>query len=81
MVKRLHASSKNRFIGSFQIAITSAFGPHREEVDSHKTIECWRKYPEYRDDVRLCWYGRNLEKNSAKAQEEIQRGDVDSETS
>ena len=55
--------------------------PHREAVDSHKTIEGWRKYPEYRDDVRLCWYRRNLEKISAKAQEALQRGDADSETS
>ena len=55
--------------------------PDRDPVDSHKTIEGWRKYPEYRDDVRLCWYRQNLEKVSAKAQEALQRGDADSETS
>jgi len=55
--------------------------PDRDPVDSHKTIEHWSKYPEYRDDVRLCWYGQNLEKVSAKAQEALQRGAADSETS
>ena len=54
--------------------------PDRDPIDSHKTIEHWRKYPEYRDDVKLCWYGKDPEKVLAKVQESLKRGDANAAT-
>jgi hypothetical protein len=67
------------FASAYQVA--RHVWPDRDPVDSHKTIEHWRKYPEYRDDVRLCWYGQHPEKVSAKVRRSLQRGDADSGTS
>ena len=55
--------------------------PERDSVDSHKNIARWREYPEYRNDVKLRWYGQNPEKFSANVKEALQRGDTDSEAS
>ena len=35
---------------------------HILAMDSRKTVEGWRKHPEYRRDIRLCWYKKNPEK-------------------
>ena len=40
--------------------------PERVSVDSHKTIEGWRKHPEYRGDVVRSWFRKNPEKVAAK---------------
>jgi len=40
--------------------------PDQDSVDSHKTIEGWRKHPEYRGDVVRSWFRQNPEKVAAK---------------
>ena len=40
--------------------------PDRDPMDSHKTIESWRSYPEYRGDVVRSWFRQNHEKVAAK---------------